>query len=115
MKILMISGDRKIMDEQSEAHSRMRAYASVCDELHIVVLTDQSFRSRIYGNLFLYSAPASGKMMQRVQAYRIARNVAANRKIDCITAQSPDDLGMIAWRISRLRGIALQLQVHTDI
>lgn len=115
MKILMISGDKKIVDEKDEAHGRMKAYASVCDELHIVVLTDQAFSSRIYGNFFLYPASASGKMMQRIEAYRIARNITVNRKIDCITAQSPDDLGMIAWRVSRLRGMALQLQVHTDI
>lgn len=115
MNILMISGDKEIADEQSQSHDRMRAYAGVCAELHIIVLTDEPASLRTYGNLFVYTASASGKMMQRVQAYRTARKIAARRNIDCVTAQSPDDLGIIAWRVSKLRGIPLQLQVHTDI
>ncbi|MDP3770461.1 MAG: glycosyltransferase family 4 protein [Candidatus Sungbacteria bacterium] len=115
MKILMISGDKRICDEKSEAHARMQAYASVCDELHIVILTDQYHSSCSYGNLFFYCAFSPRKIMQRIEAYRVGKKVAADRKIDYITAQSPDDLGIIAWRISRLGGIALQLQVHTDI
>lgn len=115
MNILMISGDKEIADEQSQSHGRMRVYAGVCAQLHIIVLTDEPASLRIYGNLFVYTASASGKMMQRVHAYRTARKIAARRNIDCVTAQSPDDLGIIAWRVSKLRGIPLQLQVHTDI
>ncbi len=114
MKILMISGDNGIMDETSEAHERMRSYAAVCDELHIVVLTGYADMPHAYGNLFIH--PATGnKVTARINAYRAARSIAARYSIDVVTAQSPDELGLIAYMIARSIHARLQLQVHTDI
>ena len=115
MNILMISGDKSILDEQSEAHERMRAYAGVCDELHIVVLTNQDSTVRVYGNLFLYHACGRGKIIQRMRAMSMARMATKRHMIDIVSAQSPDEMGCIAFVISRLFRIPLQLQVHTDM
>ncbi len=114
MNILMISGDKKIMNEKSSVYERMKAYASMCDELHIVVLTNSGGEDRVEGNLFLY--PASGnKIMQRFSAMRKARAITKSRTITVITVQSPDELGFIAYTAARLSRIPLQIQVHTDI
>lgn len=114
MKILMISGDNAIGDVTSKAHDRMRSYAHMCEELHIVALGGEHNAQHSYGNLFLYSI-SGNKIMQRVNVYRIARAIAAREHIDVITAQSPDELGLIAHVIARRYGVRLQLQVHTDI
>ena len=114
MNILMISGDKKIMDDKSDVHARMVSYARVADELHVVVLTDRGEPAHSHGNLFIYPA-AGNKLMRRFFAYCIARSIAKNRAIDVITAQSPDEIGLIAYAIARSSGIPLQLQVHTDI
>ena len=114
MNILMISGDKKIMDEKSGVHARMVSYARVAGELHVIVLTDRGGLARSYGSLFLYPA-AGNKLMRRFLAYRIAQSIAKSRAIDVITAQSPDEIGLIAYAVARSFGIPLQLQVHTDI
>ena len=110
----MISEDNKIMNEQSEVHKRMRAYAELCDELHIVVLGVEHDVQHSYKNLFLYSL-SGNKMLQRVKAYGSARSIAAHHSIDIVTAQSPDELGLIAFMVTRSSRARLQLQVHTDI
>ena len=46
MKILMISGDKKIIDEKSEVHERQKSHARMTDELHIIVLTDRGGKDR---------------------------------------------------------------------
>lgn len=110
----MISRDNEIMNEQSAVHARMRAYAELCDELHIVVLGAEYSIDHPYKNLFLYSLSGS-KIVQSVKAYRTARSIAARSSIDIVTAQSPDELGLIAFMVARSRRARLQLQVHTDI
>lgn len=114
MKILMISGDNEIMNETSGVHARMRAYAELCDELHIVALGGERDITHPYKNLFLHSL-SGGKISQRVKAYRTAWSIAARGSIDIVTAQSSDELGLIAFLVARLRRARLQLQVHTDI
>ena len=114
MKILMISGDNEIMNEQSAVHARMKAYAELCDELHIVVLGGEHDVAHPYKNLFFHSL-SGNKIIQRVKAYRIARSIVARRSIEIVTAQSPDELGFIAFMVARSLKIRLQLQVHTDI
>ena len=114
MKILMLSGDNEIMNKQSEVYERMKAYANLCDELHIVVLGGEHNAQHSRGNLFIYCI-SGNKIMQRVGAYCIVRSIAKRQHIDVITAQSPDELGLIAYLVARLHGTKLQLQVHTDI
>lgn len=114
MKILMISGDNAIVDVASEVHGRMKSYAHMCDELHIVVLGGETSFKHSYGNLFLYSM-SGNKIIQRIAAYRMARLIVAQERIDVVTAQSSDELGLIAYVAARRSGARLQLQVHTDI
>jgi len=102
------------MDEKSDVRRRMQAYARMCDELHIVVLNDRAHADHREGNLFLY--PVSGNaVIRRFVAYSTARRIASQRKMDVITAQSPDELGLIAYLVARSFAVPLQLQVHTDI
>lgn len=110
----MISGDNAIMDIHSEAHRRMRWYANMCDELYVVALCSNADEILHDGNLFCY--PASGNpIARRIKAYRTCRGIAKRKSIDIITAQAPDELGLIAYAIARSFGMGFQLQMHTDI
>ena len=114
----MVSTDAHMMNSGSEARVRMERYAAALGELHIVVIAPRSRAVRHAqghtGNLFLYAA--CGNVFPRfVRAYRILALCARRQQFDVITAQAPDEVGMIAWLIARKFGIALQLQVHTDI
>ncbi len=110
----MISGDASILNEASDTHHRMRAYSALCDELHIIILNDHIGSESRKENLFCYGAQGNG-IMRRARAYAIARHIVRSRGADIITAQSPDELGFIAYAIARLFHIRLQIQIHTDI
>ncbi len=114
MNILMISTDKEIMDPTSAVYSRMKLYASVCDALHIIVLTHYDSGVHVHDNLLLYPVSGNG-VMQRMRAHRRAREIAGHQHIDIVTVQSPDELGLIAYMIAKKYHLALQLQVHTDM
>ena len=115
MNVLMISGDKGITKKQTAVRERMKTYAHLFNELHIVVPSDGEGEPEHVGNLFMYPAYGKGKIMQRIRMFRYARLVARKHRIDVVTSQSPDEFGLIAFLVARLSGSALQLQVHTDI
>jgi len=125
MKVLMLSGDPNILVSGTEAHERMRWYATAFDELHVVVMTSARTEPRKFDNLFLYSAfagatagkPVSARSLlgQRWALWRIARDVARRIGPAVVSAQSADEIGFIAWRIARRFRMPLQVQIHTDI
>lgn len=126
----MLAQDPNICVVGSSARKRMKRYAELFDELHIIVMT-ASFKAREpqslfcsgetprspdeqNGRLFLYPA-AGNPLLQRWRMYRIARKLVSRVRFDVITSQAPDEVGLIAYRIARRFNIKLQLQVHTDV
>lgn len=97
MKILMLAEDPNICQADSNARKRMEAYAGLFDELHVVVLT------------------AGNPVLRRWRMYRIACSLAGRVRLDVVSAQGPNEVGYIAYRIARRFRIRLQLQVHTDV
>ena len=93
----------------------MERYAELFDELHIVVLAGNGSTSWQNGKLFLYPVMAGNPLLQRWRMYDMARGLAARVRFDMVSAQAPDEVGFIAYRIARRFGAKLQLQVHTDI
>lgn len=103
------------MMPESEVRMRMRAYARVCGELHLIVLTGVQSDMIREDDLFLYPACAAHGLARRWQMYKIARYLSKKMQFDVISAQNPNEVGMIAYLVARKRRIPLQLQVHTDI
>jgi glycosyltransferase involved in cell wall biosynthesis len=115
MKILMLSGDPKILIEGSNAHSRARAYATLFDELHILITSSRGQDIKMYENLSLYSTGSRFGLTQRI--WMLIRGLQICRQVNptLITSQSPDDFGLIGFIVSKVINTALQLQIHTDI
>lgn len=113
----MISGDSNIFDESAEVRARMMDYASLFDELHIVVIGKKIPGARMpisIGNLFLY--PAGGNLIFRFfRAYQIVSLLYRKTQFSVISAQGPDELGMLGFYAARRFSISFQLQIHTDI
>ena len=114
MKVLMISADPAILIPGTDAAQRMRDYARIFDELHIVVLCRGRADKRQEGNLFLYAGYGAVWPMRFVRAWRIGRAIL-RRKCDVITAQGADETGVLAWFLACRWGVSFQLQMHTDI
>lgn len=122
LKILMISTDRNIFLEESNACVRMREYASLVEELHIVVFTKKKsgFKElQIAQNVRIYPTNSFSRWFYVQDAYFLAKRlfVTGEEKsnINLVTTQDPFETGLAGFFISRLIRRPLHVQVHTDL
>lgn len=115
MKVLMISTDWRIAVLGSHEHVRMSRYATVAEELHIIVFTlkEQQLQESMSGNLYIYPTNSSSKWSYGLDAIAISSRLK-KRGITVVTAQDPFETGLAAYRIARKLRAGLQLQMHTD-
>jgi glycosyltransferase involved in cell wall biosynthesis len=102
MKVLMISTDRKVFDQNSEVRQRMRDYANFVDKLWVAVVGGGTTEI-VEGKLKIL-----GLSRWRALFWRPAA------AFDLVTSQDPFENGFIAWRLARRLGAKLQFQIHTD-
>jgi glycosyltransferase involved in cell wall biosynthesis len=90
MKVLMISGDKKLLDPATEAGKRLALQRAQVEQLDAFVWPQAHSRREI---------------------------IAAARKnhYDVITAQDPFWRGVLAWKIVRRTQSRLNIQIHTDL
>lgn len=113
MRILMLSSDPAICRTGSPAYRRMEFYSHALDDLAVVVLgADRPVRLRSGTALIIGVPGAPGA--RAVRAYRISSALCKNRRFDCVTAQGPDETGLVAYLLSMRFGMPFQLQIHTD-
>lgn len=125
MKVIMISTDKKILEEGSTVRSRMVSYGTICDKLYVLVVgkadvknSAENQRTRISENVFAYSINSRFKILSLFRAYRLGvyltKDFGMGEGGYLITAQDPFETGFIAWCISKKTKAKLQLQIHTD-
>ena len=105
-KVLMISIDQSVLDDQSKTFARMQEYAKLVDELHILVLRSGQFLQN--KNLFVY--PASNYFVAR----SLAKKLTKMHKFDCVTTQDPFLTGSIGRMLKKKYGVKLNVQLHGD-
>lgn len=145
MKVLVIGNDPKLFDEKSEAFERVRKYAGLFDELHIVNISfaplcktglhkglhnscassscaNQHCANEVctsdplrYGNLFLWPTNSKIAALGWLDAYHLGRKIIKERGIDIIDAQDPGESGLAAWLAARKIKVIFRIQIHTDI
>jgi len=111
----MISADPAVLIPGSGTRQRMREYAGLFDELHIVVLTREHGGDAEDENLFLYRAAGRTLPIRMLRAWRVGLSCAAGRRPGIISSQGADETGALGWLLSRRFGIPFQLQLHTDV
>lgn len=113
MKVLFISNDPTIFDAASSARARMRTYAVLMDELHIVSSADSNAQEEQDGNLYLH--PVHTWKLFRVRALeKRAHTLILEHGIEVVSAQDPFEHGLAALRAVRGTNAKLHIQVHTD-
>src|SRR5512146_2735206 len=113
MKTLFVSNDPTIFEATSAARARMRTYAALVQELHIVSPARSGARDEQDGNLFLH--PVHAWRLFRISALtRRARALVRKHDIDVVSAQDPFELGLAALRAVSHTSAKLHIQVHTD-
>ena len=121
IKILSISTDRKIFDQNSAVRTRMIEYGALFEETHMVIFTlkGQGFKmTQINKNVFIYPTSSKNKLRYIFDAVRIARAIIIERGFgleNCIlTSQDPFETGLVAIALKKLTNIKVQIQAHTD-
>lgn len=90
MNVLMISGDKNLLKEGTEAAARLALQRSAVERLDAFV-------------------------WPRVHSYAHIARAARSTRYDVITAQDPFWRGFMAWRLSRHIGARLNLQLHAEL
>lgn len=113
MKVLFISNDPTIFDATSATHARMRTYAALIGELHIVSSAKPNAHEEQDGNLFLH--PVHAWKIFRVRALTLrAHTLILEHGIEVVSAQDPFEHGLAALRAVQGTNAKLHIQVHTD-
>ncbi len=120
MKLLMISSDQKIFEDNSPVRQRMEAFSSSVDMLHILVIARRHTTEApvVSGKkMVIYPITINFWAFKKIfLALREAREIVqadiTGRWV--VTAQDPFFMGLFGWLIARKK-IPLELQVHTDI
>ena len=116
MNILVIGNDPKIFEENSESYVRVRNYASLFGEFHIVSMARSGARHRVYdGNLFLWPVISPFLFFGWVRAYYTLCRIVKTHSITIIDAQDAGEAGLVAWLVSRVSKIPFRVQIHTDV
>lgn len=119
MKILSISSDRKVFEQNSAVRSRLLEYGELVDELHVIVFAKRSLglkEESLHPDIFLYPTNAHTRWWHIPHA--IAQALVIKKcgvHIDVVTAQDPFESGLAAYLIAHILDAKLHLQVHTDL
>ncbi len=118
MKLLMFSIDIDIFEEGSPAAERMKDYASVVEELHIVVYAPKELHEKKIGeNIFLYPTGTHWEILYFRDAWRVARRVIKNHSLtpqNTLTTSQDAFTHIVAVWLKQKFGFKIELQVHTD-
>lgn len=90
MKVLMISGDKNLLVPSTGAYERLQLQKKAVEQLDVVVWP------RVYSTLEILRA-------------------ARTKKYDVVTSQDPFWRGLFAWKLARITGARLNVQVHADL
>ena len=120
MRILSISLDKTIPTKDSSAFKRMRTYASLTDEMHIICLTlGKTAKELRDENLFIYPTNSKRLINFVADAYNIGKAVIKknnlNTKDSVITTQDPFETGLVGYLLKRKFGLGLNIQDHGNV
>ncbi|MBI5134450.1 MAG: glycosyltransferase [Candidatus Taylorbacteria bacterium] len=119
-KVLMISTDRKILEEGSPIRARMLDYAGLFDELHVVVFAKKEAGTAPFaiGNLSVYPTNSLSKLLYVRDATAIGSSIIRDSGFvagdSVITTQDPFETGLVGKTLSEKFGLPLHIQIHTD-
>ncbi len=117
-KLLMISTDRTIFQEDSAVRIRMIEHAKNWDELHIIVFTKRKLNFseiNITSNCWIYPTCSKSEWWYTLDAIRLGKFIIDGRNITDITCQDPFLTAMVGVSLKKRYNLSLEIQLHTDI
>src|SRR3989344_2481912 len=111
MRVLSISSDWNVFNEESPVARRQRMQASTVDRLEVFVPHGPARIVHLAPNATMRGfglGKTLGALRTIVAAFGVPRP-------DVVSVQDPFLIGVLGWIIARLRGSRLHVQVHTDV
>lgn len=137
-KVISISTDRNIFDENSAVRKRQMKYGTLFEELHIVVFTKLSAslpaRIEIAPNIWVYGTNSICKIFHISRAVKIVSRIVSIGPCagSCsgavagsgrgnflpentvVSVQDPFETGIVGLKLKKKFNFPLHLQIHTD-
>lgn len=121
-KVLMISTDRNLFQNDTEVRERIIKYGRLAEELHIIVFSVRSSGlapQKISDNVWVYPTNSINRWLYVCDAISLGKKIiSTSHKLKTqsflVTAQDPFETGLAGFRIARKFNLPLQLQIHTD-
>lgn len=120
MRVISISLDKTIPEKGSPAFQRMKTYASLVEEMHIVCLTlGETARPLQDGNLFVYPTNSKRLINFIVDAYKIGKEIIERNNLtrndSIITTQDPFETGIPGYLLKIKFNLNLNTQDHGNV
>lgn len=118
MKILMLSMDRNILDNQSLVQKRLITLAEKIGELMVFIPSESEKIEQISPYLIIHSVSGiihslgMKKPLQLGRLQTIITKTLKDKKYDLITVQDPYFLGFLGYLLSLRFNVPLEVQVH---
>lgn len=114
MNVVMLSTDKKIFENGATA-KRIASYGTITKEILFVVFADGArVEVQLASNVRAISTGGANKALAFVNGFFLLLSETGKRKYDLISSQDPFALGVAGLLVSKLRGVAFQVQIHTD-
>lgn len=121
LKVLMISTDRKLFEQGSDVRERIKLYASVAEEIHIIVYAVKSLgleNQKIESNVWVYPTNSINRWFYALNAVKLGKKLVVEKKFvrgqSLITTQDPFECGWAGLKIKKKWRLPLEVQLHTD-
>lgn len=113
-KILVIGTDITIFKQNSPAGLRIREYARLFDEYHMIIYSGRGFKPEAASPLFLHPTNSKFYFLRPFDAFRIGKKVIKERGIKLVSVQDPAETGIVGWLLKKMLGVKLHIQIHAD-
>ncbi len=121
LRIIAISYAKRVFDENSRERARMREYATLATEYHVIVFSrkNEGLPSLVTdGQLTLYATNTHTKIGALIAAYQIGKSIIRKQKNASfiVTSQDPFETSLVGRALTRAgRSVVHQVQMHGDL
>lgn len=117
MRVLMISLDKTLLgaDYSGDAVERHKEYAQRAGHLDIIVFSKRGLaKKEIDSNLAIYPTNSLTKLNYVRDAFKIAKEIIKQNKIDLVVTQTPFFTAWVGWEVKKIFKIPLLIHFHGD-
>lgn len=114
MKILSLSLERELANADSLAASKMREYAALVDAYTAIVPGKQDADFALSPKARVVVIGAKNRIWLFLRILLRASALCRSERFDLLTSQDPFELGLIAFLLKKMHGVAWQAQEHGD-